>query len=77
MHLQLHLLNMHHSVQRGALTPLGYYGDLRERRPTHEQDDVGVPGLAQHRHFVLEGLQLCLSRVGDLQLLYGDWPCRG
>ena len=66
MHLKFDLLHVHVTIQRRTLAPLRYYGDLWQRRPTHEEDDVGVARLAQNADFILEGLQLCLGGVSDL-----------
>ena len=66
MHLQSHLLHVQMMVERRTLAPLRYYGDLRQRRPSHKQNDVGVASLAQHAHFVLESEQLSFGWVRDL-----------
>ena len=77
MHFQLFFLDVEHAVEGGTLTPLCYYGDLRDGRPAHEQDDVGVSGLAQYGHFVLECLQLCFGRVCHLEFFYRNRSWRG
>ena len=33
------------SVEGGAITPLGHYGDLGERCPAHERENVRKPSL--------------------------------
>lgn len=39
-------------VQRGALAPLRHDGQRRRRHAAHEQQDVAVPGLAEHRYLI-------------------------
>ena len=40
---------MEMAVQGGAVTPLGHDGDLRQRRPAHEEKNIGMTGFSMGR----------------------------
>lgn len=72
LHVEAFLVYVQAPVETAAFAPLRHNGQVRLADDTHEEQNVGMPRLAQHRHLVFEGLQLRRCRVGHVERFDGD-----